>query len=176
MYSSILIQHDETQAHMQDILEPIGAQRSGFIQKVMKYFRALAGGSKSGEVVVAINMAKATGTVTLSAHVATDTVTINGTILTCVAAGATGNQYNVGGTDTETAANLAATINASSSFSGLVTATSASNVVTLTAARPGKLGNAVTLAISAHGSVSAARMAGGDNGASSKTYNYGSYF
>jgi phage tail sheath gpL-like len=91
-----------------------------------------------------------------------------------MASGATGNQYNVGGSDAVTADNLAAALNANTTLDGMIVATSGSGVVTLTALLPGELGNAVTLAISANGSVSAARMAGGTNGATERTHYYGS--
>lgn len=54
---------------------------------------------------------------TLSAMVATDTVTIRGTVFTCVASGATAQQFNVGGTDTLTAVELKNQVNAW--FSGI---------------------------------------------------------
>jgi hypothetical protein len=65
----------------------------------------------SGEGVVPKN------TATLVATIATDTVTINSVVFTCIAATATraNNQFNVGATDTLTAANLASAINSSSS-------------------------------------------------------------
>jgi hypothetical protein len=58
--------------------------------------------------------------------VATNAITINGVVFLCVASGATGNQFNVGGTDTISATNLAAVINASvtAGIAGMVTATS----------------------------------------------------
>jgi phage tail sheath gpL-like len=91
-----------------------------------------------------------------------------------MASGATGNQYNVGADDTATAANLATALNANTTLDGMIVATSALGVVTLTALIPGELGNAVTLAISANGSVSAARMSGGTNGDTETSHNFGS--
>lgn len=49
-------------------------------------------------------------TLTLAGVVATDTCVVNGVTYTCVASGATGNQFNIGASDTLTAANLAALI------------------------------------------------------------------
>ncbi len=70
-----------------------------------------------------------TGTITLSGVIAGDSVTINGTVFLCVAAGATVNQFNVGGTDTISATNLAAVITAA----GLgMTAAGVATVVTVT--------------------------------------------
>jgi hypothetical protein len=51
-------------------------------------------------------------TLTLTGVVVADTCTINGTTYSAVASGATGNQFNVGGNDTATAANLVTAFNA----------------------------------------------------------------
>lgn len=172
--SLVTVTHSEASADMQRILLAETGNRFLAGNLLMKYLRSLMGGARSAVVAIGVNAAKATGTVTLSSHVATNTVTINGTAFTCVASGATGNQYNVGADDTETAANLAAAINASSDLTDLVTASSALGVVTVTAASAGKLGNCITIAISANGSVSAARLASGDNGEATRTHYYGS--
>lgn len=142
--------------------------------KIETYVRRCVSGVSPCAIKTRVNAVRATGTITLSSHVATDTVTVNGITFTCVASGATGNQYNVGGSDTLTAVALAAALNANSTLDGMIVATSASAVVTITALDPGELGNAVTLAISAHGSVSAARMAGGTNGDTETTHYFGS--
>ena len=96
--------------------------------------------------------APASGTLTLSGVVNTNTCTINSVTFTCVTSGATGNQFNVGVSDTLTAANLAAAINGSvtAKIAGYVTATSSTNVVTITAAHNGILGNLVTLSGGTH--------------------------
>jgi len=142
--------------------------------KIVSFLKKCVSGALPTSILTRVNTAKATGTVTLSSHVATDTVTVNGIVFTCVASGATGNQYNVGGSDALTADNLAAALNANTTLAGMIVASSASGVVTLTALVPGTLGNAITLAISAHGSVSAARMAGGTNGDTETTHYFGS--
>lgn len=173
MESNIHITHSTTEADMANLLLAETGNRFLAGNRIMGYLRSLMGGIRSAKLRVAVNVASATGTITLSSHVATDTVTINGTTFTCVASGATGNQYNVGGSDTLTAAALAAAINASASMTDYVTATSAGAIVTITASRAGKLGNAITIAISAHGTASGARLTGGDNGAQTKSFYYG---
>lgn len=72
-------------------------------------------------------------TITLDTVVPTDEVGVNGTTFTAVASGATGNEFNVGTDDAETAVNLAAKITAMSG----ITATSDGAVVTVTADQPG---------------------------------------
>lgn len=112
----------------------------------------------------------ATGTVTITAGItAAQTVTIGGVTFTAVASGATGDQFNIGASETEAAANLAAAINASRTASartypvaGDVVATSAAGVVNVTAKVAGAAGNALTLAASgANVSVSAGTLTGG---------------
>lgn len=117
-------------------------------------------------------------TITLSSMVSGDTVTINGIVFTCRATptGGLNIDFQLGGSDTDTASNLAAKINNHPSMVG-VTATASAGVVTLnnvgasltvsnsanatvaskitviTILTPGQIGNLCTLAISAHGSV-----------------------
>ena len=174
LQSTIVITHDELEVDMTRLLIAETGNRFLAGQKLMRYVRSLMGGSKSAKVALSVNAVKASGTITLSAHVANDTTTVNGIVFTCKTSGATGNEYNVGADDTATAVNLAAALNANTTLDGMIVATSALGVVTLTALVPGELGNAITLAISAHGSVSAARMAGGTNGAATATHYYGS--
>jgi phage tail sheath gpL-like len=174
IYQMLVLAHDETSANVQrDLYAETGYKELAGL-KIKNYVNNCLAGAHPVTVQTKINAVKATGTITLSAHVATDTVTVNGITFTCVASGATGAQYNVGADDTETAAALAAALNANTTLDGMIVATSALGVVTLTALVPGELGNAVTLVISAHGSVSAARMAGGTNGDQETTHYFGS--
>lgn len=174
IYDMIVVAHDETSANAQrDLIAENGSSMLAGL-KLKDYFKMITSGIRPGVVQTKVNAVKATGTITFSSHVNTNTTTINGVVFTCVTSGATGAQYNVGADDTETAVNAAAAYNANTTLDGMVVATAASGVVTLTALVPGELGNAVTLAISANGSVSAARMAGGTNGEAERTHYYGS--
>lgn len=131
---------------------------------------AIASGLLPATVDVAIGetaAVRASGTGTLSSTIATDTFVINGVTFTCVAAGATGDQFNVGLSDTETATNLAAAINASTTakVSGYVRATSSGAVVTVTAIQSGNAGNMFTLAETGGTiTLSGANLAGGAGG------------
>lgn len=64
--------------------------------------------------------------------VATDTITIGGVVFTAIASGATGNQFNIGADTTITATNLTSVLNANATISALYTATSSTNIITLT--------------------------------------------
>lgn len=173
IYELIVVAHDETATNAAADLQA----EAGYIElagaKLRDCVKRWTSGIRPAIIQIKSAAVKATGTVTLASHVAADTVTINAVTLTAIASGATSSQYNVGADDTATAVNLAATINAHTTLSTLVSAEAASGVVTLTALIPGAIGNAVTLAISAHGSVSAARMAGGTNG-TEVSHSYGS--
>jgi hypothetical protein len=107
--------------------------------------------------------------------VATNTVTISGQLLTCVNSGATADQWNKGADDTLTMAALAAVINGHAALAGIVTAESSGTTLTVYAARPGLMGNAITLA-SGQASIvaSAARLAAGTDGETDRTHYYGS--
>jgi hypothetical protein len=99
-----------------------------------------------------IGAARASATLTLASTGPTvnETCAIAGVTFTAETTGATGNQFNLGVTggspdNTKTAANLAAAVNASVNCAGLVTATAALGVVTITCVVPGVVGNFVTL-------------------------------
>jgi phage tail sheath gpL-like len=174
VFQMLVVAHDETQANVErDLYAETGYKELAGV-KLNDYIKRCTSGINNATVQTKINAVKATGTITLSSHVATNTVTVNGIAFACVASGATGAQYNVGADDTETAVNLAAALNANTTLDGMIVATSALGVVTVTALVPGELGNAITLAISANGSVSAARMAGGTNGTTETTHYFGS--
>lgn len=93
----------------------------------------------------------ATGTVTAASVSVADTVTVNGVVFTAAAAeNLVTGAFNQASTDTAAATSLAACINASVDplVFGIVTATSASAIVTIRAVASGTGGNALTLATS----------------------------
>lgn len=130
------------------------------------WFQSIGSGSRSFNGYTSKGGAAASGTITLSSFVNSNTITINGTVFTGETSGATGNQFNIGGSDTITAANAVAAINASATaiVANVVTASSAGAVITITAKEAGTIGNLGTLAISANGSVSGANLTGGTDG------------
>lgn len=131
------------------------------------YTDAVSGGVYNGVVAITTTAVQASGTITFSSIANNDTITVNGTVFTAKTSGATGNQFNIGASDTTAAANAAAAINASATgnVSKVVTATSAAAIITITSIVPGNVGNMGTLAISAHGSVSGANLTGGSEDA-----------
>lgn len=141
-----------------------------------------AAGTRQGSIGTVIddgNAASASGTIVFSGvGQAADTVLINGVTFTAQASGATGNQWNVGGTATLSAANLAAAIVASATalVNLQVTASALTGTVTISSIIPGVSGNAVTIAkgvdaLSAM-TVSGARLTGGLNATNSSSVLY----
>jgi phage tail sheath gpL-like len=138
------------------LLKPSSKPRMAMVF-LSRFFDALSLGNRSAKVVTQVNSGDAvaaTGTVTLSSFVADDTVTIGTQVFTAKVSPSGANQFALGASDTTAAAALAAKINAHTSLTSVVTATSALGVVTLTAAVAGLIGNQIGIAVSAHGSVS----------------------
>lgn len=113
----------------------------------------------------AISDLRASGTLTLAVVVDLDTAVVNGITYTfSTSPSAEYNSVLLGASDTESAANLAAAINGVEGSAGkpnVFFATSAANVVTITARAEGTDGNAVTTVGSATITASGATLAGG---------------
>lgn len=117
----------------------------------------------SGAVLSGAEADRATGNITFTAvATATQTVTINGNVVTFMASGATGNnQINIGATATDSAQNLRTLINAYPGIYG-VTAAGAGPSLSITAIAEGTPGNAITLARSnTNPTISGATLTGG---------------
>jgi hypothetical protein len=118
------------------------------IDRIASYTDAIACGAYNGGLAITTDGVQASGTVTFTASVATDTVTVNGVTFTEVASGAGNNQFNHGTTDAITAANFAAAVNASTSLNAsqaVKGTTTGTSVATITARIPGTMGNMGTL-------------------------------
>jgi hypothetical protein len=139
----------------------------------------LSGTFQAGVAAINVGSATATATVTIGAgdFANNDTLTINGIAFTAKTSGATGNQFNIGASLTETAENLVTAINNSTTklIIQTVKASNVAGVVTLTSRIPGVIGNAAatgglfTLAKSATNVTLTATFAGGVD---SVTYNF----
>ena len=103
------------------------------------------------------------GGATLAGGVAADTVTVDGTAITFVPSGATGNQVNVGATNTVTAQNLFNLLSTSTDANiSLMSYTLNGLIITATSLLPGTAGNAYTLAKSSAAlTLSGATLSGG---------------
>jgi len=125
-----------------------------------------------------IGSVAATGAITFSAQpLANSTLTINGTVVTFVASGATGPQINIGANLAATMTALAVVLNANGTVGGAFAAyVATSTSINITRGVLGVAGNAFTLAASiapaSNGTFSAATLTGGLN---AHTYLSGSW-
>ena len=143
-------------------------------RNIGRFFESIGIGTRSFKGSVMAGGVADYNTITLSSFVAADTITINGVVFTGSDTAATNVQIKTGGTDTTIATALVNLLNGiggsglavtpPAKVNGVVTGTSASGVITLTALEPGAVGNLYTLAISGHGSVTGANFAGGTDG------------
>lgn len=148
VYSRIkLYDKSKSTAQLKSVLK---LEQGGIFHKarlLAEYFKGLAGGADQSDIVVNVGAVHATGLITMTdVPTADDTVSIANVTFTAKASGATGNEFNIGTGEEDTADNLAAAINASSDLADIVTAVSdGAGVVTLTVHIPGKMGNGVEL-------------------------------
>lgn len=122
-----------------------GSWRNVF--SLMSWLRGFAKGTRRGNMLVKSGAVRATGAITFTGRpVADETLTVCNVTLTAKDSGANGTtQFNTSLTDSTTATNLAACINANTSLTGKVTATALLGVVTITAVVPGLSGNGLDL-------------------------------
>jgi len=140
-------------------------------RNIGQWFMSIGQGVRTFNGFVHVGGTQAVNAVTFAAFVDSDTVTINGVTLTGKTTPTTAAQFAIGATDTITAINFSNVVNGLGSFGapaakiwGVVTASPAAAVATLTAQETGAIGNLYTLAISAHGSVTGANFASGADG------------
>jgi phage tail sheath gpL-like len=160
-----------------EITQDSSADSEG-VRALANYLEACAGGNAEASIDVqtsASDPVAASGTITLASCV-TDTVTIGGVTFTGTGSPSTEVEFETDGNDTADAAALAAKINAHSTLSKVVSATSSAGVVTVTCLVKGVVGNFITM--SETGStitLSGAALSGGTGGATTtaKTYSCG---
>lgn len=144
-----------------------GGPVAWYLRKIASLFDAFVTGAWNCNVKVTVTCVAATGTISPSSQVNTDTITVGGVTLTGTTNTQDATHYKVGASDAACATNMATCINANTTTNKLVSASASSGVVTLTALVPGVIGNQITLAISAHGTVSGANLSGGSEGSTS---------
>ncbi len=131
------------------------------------YFEAIAGAVYSGKVHEVTGAVSAYGLIT-STGIATDgdTMTVANVTLTAKTSGAVpaDGEFDISATVGVQAANIALAINSDPDFAGIVTATSALGVVTITADAPGAMGNGIELDLGNMDNMSVTAFAHGDDG------------
>lgn len=155
------------------------------LQRVIDYLQRIVSGNEIGDGVlppsVSISLdgpngaARASGSFTFLNVVATDVFSINGVDFTCVASGATGNQFNVGVDDEETVQNAMAAVNGSVTalVKNYVTARATATTLFIDSNFYGLSGNQTTIATAdATITPSGSRLTGGTQDAGELILNF----
>ena len=124
-----------------------------YLRDLSSYFAAGSVGATSLKVTVQDGVVPATATITLSGFVNGDTITVDGIVFTGRTTPDAPTDFKIGASDTITAANFVAVLNAATNpaIECLVMSSSSAAVITLTSLIPGPIGNFQTATISAHG-------------------------
>lgn len=131
-----------------DFLTVTRDNRHKFARLFLNYLMAVDTGNRSASMIVSNASVAAFSTLTYTGlPLNNETVVINGVTITAKTSGAIADQFNIGADATATATNMTAAINASvtAGLAGVAVATSVAGVVTVTAAVPGRIGNAITI-------------------------------
>lgn len=147
-FVNILMSVPDSAVTMTNILQLNTAANQVDVLNLEKLITDMVDGSQVSYTKISTGAVQATGTGTFTgAAVADQTMTIGQTTFTAKASPNEAlNQYLVSATVALEAASLARAINASTGLAGVVTATSALGVVTITAVQPGLTGNFIVTA------------------------------
>ncbi len=181
--TTITIQHSANVPvqSVEDALAKPSTMARDFLLALIRECKAFLCGARNGKITLqmenATSLTKSSGTITLTGlPVADETVTVCGVAFTWKASAANENQVTIGADATASATALKNAINAHSKLAGLVLATSAAGVVTVTCEVPGRIGNLLTLAeASSNLTVSGALLSGAaaTQQASTVTWDFG---
>jgi hypothetical protein len=166
-----------------DFETPGSAPKHSIAVKLANFLTGLTTGTERGitgsapAVAISIlgNMVAASGTITSAgAATANQTMTVAGQTLTAKTSGAVpaNGEFNLSATVGTQATNIAAAINAVVALSGIVTATAALGVVTVTSSVAGVIGNGLVMANVNLGNVTVVTFASGAEDATANTLNF----
>lgn len=145
------------------------------VAALYKLFNSLLSGGKHANIDVYSSTSApvaASGTVTVGAPNATDTLVVGGVTFTGDDT-PEGAQFDTSGTAAEAATSLAAAINAHATLSKIVEAVADDDEVTITCLQKGVVGNFITLAETGSSlTLSGAALAGGTGGIEGEAQNY----
>lgn len=135
------------------------------LKAITAFFSDLVKGVWNSNTLVIQGGVYATGTAVFSSVIATNTLVIGGVTITAVNSGATSVQFNVGSSDTVTAANAVTTINALTTLNKVVQASSSGTTITIVSLIPGTIGNLITLSTNSGGTITVgSALSGGTDG------------
>lgn len=165
MPSNFVFDHSEDAAQIQAVL---AFEESNHIESAIRlssYLDAVTSGARRAKLISFVGAVSAVGTLTLTGlPTAADTFSVNGVSFEAKASGATGDEFNIGSDETETAQNIVAAVVASASADvSYITASSVAGVVTFSCDVPGLIGNQLTLTESLD-NATAVDFAGGSDG------------
>lgn len=175
---TITVNSDRTEGNLQDLF--LNKEGRVCALRLKTLFRGAASGQESCEFYIASSAdapVRATGSITAvyANLIATDSVSIGGTVLTCVSAGTpTSAQFKKETSLAVTLSNLAATINAHTTLSKYLIAVASATAVSLTCRHYGVIGNAIVLSASVGtpGALAVSAFSGGAGGAESALSTY----
>lgn len=136
------------------------------LQNLINYFESLPD-QQQALLTCDVAAVKAAGTITFASTGPTNnqTCTIAGVTFTAKTSGAGAHEFNINASATVVATNLAAAINAANgSLNGIVSATSALGVVTVTAYEAGTVGNGIDILNVDLANATFSNLAGGSDG------------
>lgn len=156
------------------ITRPVTTDPDLSTQRLAGYLKGMAGGDYTTglSILETVDSVASTATLTFTgAPSNNETFSLLGTTFTAKTSGATGNQFNIGSTVTESAQNVVAAVNASATalVTRNVVASNVAGVVTFTAIVPGTVGNFLTLTESLS-NATAVNFAGGTDGTNTYTF------
>ncbi len=177
MASSLVVTIKSSEADPSRFAQGSTADQEG-ARGLVQLLEACQGGYSHASVDVQYSTSApvaASGTLTLVSAVATDAITIGTTTFTATSTPSLSTDWEIdGASDTLDAASLAAAINAHTTVNKIVVASSADNVVTITALQKGVVGNFIPLT-SADATITASGsgfLAGGTGGATTSAVTY----
>ena len=164
-YQRIVITSDLTANGFKSVCDLAPGQLPA-LNNLVDYLGGVSGGNYMADLACKVGAVKATGTLTVATGGSTagQACTICNVTLTGRASNPSTDEFVVSATAATQAANMAAAINASASFTGKVVASAALGVVTLTAVVPGVLGNGFQLSAGNLANVTASAFANGSDG------------
>ena len=171
----ITIKSEENQAYNQQLNQISSTKPKEEALALSRLFKEMASGKHRANFDVQTGSAApvaASGTLTLSSVAADETCVIGGVTFTAKASPSGEVQFDQSGDDDADATSLASKINNHSTLSQVVTASVASNVVTVTAKQKGVIGNFITIVGDTGITASAATLASGTGGATEAAVNY----